>query len=114
MVLAGALTACGSASVADEATLVADLCDAIAAEDAATAGEVFEGRVHRPLHDLADEAQAADRSVATRLLEAKFAVETVVRGDVDAPAPLVRQRLEDLATEVRTTLEALDRPAPSC
>lgn len=112
--MAGGLAACGTASGAGEAGLVPSLCDAIDAEDATTAIEVFESRVHRPLHDLADEAQAADRPAATRLLEAKFAVETVVRDDVDAPAPLVRQRLEDLAAEVRAALEALDRPAPSC
>lgn len=114
MLLAGGLAACGPSAGADATGLVPDLCDAITADDAATAIEVFEGRVHRPLHDLADEVQAADRTTATRLLEAKFAVETVVRGDVDAPAPLVRQRLEDLATQVRASLEALDRPAPSC
>ena len=42
-----------------------------------------------------------DRGVAADLLEAKFAVETVVRDDAGAPDALVHQRLEDLAVQVR-------------
>lgn len=113
MLSAGSLAACGDAAADD--TGVADaLCRAIAAEDAATASEVFEQDVHGPLHTVADEVGAVDRAIATRLLEAKFAVETVVRGDTEAPTPLVRQRLEDLAVETRAALDALGRPAPGC
>ena len=111
----GVLTACSSAP-ADGTTggVLAPLCDAIAAEDGPEATEVFESRAHRPLHTLADEVAGVDRDVAARLLEAKFAVETVVRDDAGAPHALVRQRLEDLAVEVRAALAALDRPAPDC
>lgn len=109
---AGLLTACGGAA-ADEG-LVGDLCAAIAAPDRTTAGEIFEVDVHQPLHDLAADIQAVDREIATDLLEAKFAVETVVREEVEAPDALVRDRLEVLAERVREALTALDRPAPSC
>ena len=112
--LAGGTAACGDASSADEAGVVPALCDALAADDAAGMTAVFEDRVHRPLHDLADELQAADRTAATRLLEAKYGVETVVRGDADAPAALVHQRLEELDTQVRAALDALGRDAPAC
>lgn len=109
---AGLLTACDGAA-ADEG-LVPDLCAAIEAPDRTTAGEIFEGDVHQPLHDLAAEVQAVDREVTAALLEAKSAVETVVREDVDAPDALVRDRLEVLADRVRDALTALDRPAPTC
>ena len=117
VVLGGVLAACSSAATpADGATdtVLAPLCEAIATEDGTEAAEVFESRAHQPLHTLADEVAAVDRDVAARLLEAKFAVESVVRDDVGAPHALVRQRLEDLAVEVRAALTALDRPAPDC
>ena len=113
VLLAGGLFACGGTAADAEGTLAA-LCDAIAAEDAATAGEVFEADVHQPLHELADEVTTVDRGVASSLLEAKFAVETVVRGDTEVPHALVRQRLEDLEQQVRVALETLDRPTPGC
>lgn len=111
----GALAACSSAPT-DGATdgVLGPLCGAIAAADGTEASEVFESRAHQPLHTLADEVAGVDRDVAARLLEAKFAVETVVREDAGAPDALVRQRLEDLAVEVRAALTALDRPAPDC
>lgn len=113
VLIAGGSVACGDAS-ADDTTVVAPLCDAMAAPDGTAAGEVFTSRVHRPLHELADEVTAVDRTVATGLLEAKSAVETVVEGDTEVPDALVRQRLEDLAEQVRAALDALDRPAPDC
>ena len=116
-VLTVGLPACagGTTSAAEgtDATLPA-LCDALAAPDAAEAGTVFESRAHQPLHQLADEVAGVDRGVAADLLEAKFAVETVVREDVGAPDALVHQRLEDLTAQVRRALATLDRPAPAC
>lgn len=108
------LSACQGAADGQEQPLVSDLCAAIEAPDAATAADIFEREVHQPLHEVADEAAAADRSIATALLEAKFDVETVVRDDTDASDALVRQRLETLAERTRAALEALDRPAPPC
>lgn len=112
---AGVLGACSTAPAGGASDdVLTPLCDAIATADATEAAEVFESRVHQPLHTLADEIAGVDRDVAAALLEAKFAVETVVREDADAPDALVLQRLEDLAVEVRATLAALDRPAPAC
>lgn len=111
--VAMAVTACGGAT-AGEDPLVPALCEALATEDVAAATEVFESRVHRPLHALADDLQDVDRSVAARLLEAKYDVETVVRSDDPGPAPLVQERLQVLLDQVRQGLAALDRPAPSC
>lgn len=108
-----ALTACGGAT-AGEDPLVPALCDALAADDVAATTEVFESRVHRPLHALADDLQDVDRSLAARLLEAKYDVETVVRSDDPGPAPLVRERLQVLLDRVQQGLASLDRPAPSC
>lgn len=113
VLMAGGLAACGGTSE-DAGGTLPGLCDAIAAPDAATAAEVFERDVHRPLHDLADEVASVDRGVASTLLEAKFAVETVVRGDTEVPHALVRQRLDDLQTRVHEALETLDRPAAPC
>lgn len=115
VLVAALLTACGGGDPADaEGDLMSALCTAIDADDAAAAGTIFERDVHSPLHDLADEVTSVDRGVTTSLLEAKYDVEAVVRGDADAPDALVRQRLEALAAETRVALEALDRPAPTC
>lgn len=107
-------SACQGTADGQEDPLISALCAAIEAPDAATAARIFERDVHQPLHEVADEVAATDRSVATSLLEAKFDVETVVRDDADAPDALVRQRLETLAGHTRSALDALDRPAPAC
>lgn len=114
VLVASVLSACQGAADGQEEPLVSGLCAAIEAPDPATAARIFERDVHRPLHEVADEVAAVDRSIATSLLEAKFDVETVVRGDTDVPDDLVRQRLEALAEHTRAALHALDRPAPSC
>ena len=114
VLVGGALGACSDSPPATTDAVLGPLCDAVAATDGAEASEVFESRAHQPLHTLADEVADVDRDVATRLLEAKFAVETVVRDDVRAPDALVHQRLQDLLVEVRAALTALDRPAPDC
>lgn len=114
VLVATGLGACQGAADGQQEPLVAALCVAIEAPDAASAATIFERDVHRPLHEVADEVAAADRSIATSLLEAKFDVETVVRDDADAPDALVRQRLETLADHTRAALQALDRPAPPC
>lgn len=115
LVVAMAMTvpACTSAA-ADHDPLLAALCEATAAPDAVSAGEVFEARAHTPLHAVADEVAAVDRPLATRLLEAKFAVETVVRAEEPAPAALVTERLDALTDVTREALTALDRPAHAC
>lgn len=114
MLVATVLSACGGAASGQDDGLVPALCAAIEAPDAATATDIFEADVHQPLHEVADEIAAVDRSIATSLLEAKFDVEMVVRSDTDAPDDLVRDRLTTLTEHTRAALDALDRPAPSC
>lgn len=116
VLVAAVVPACaGDGGTADDGgALVPALCAAIGADDSAAAATIFERDVHGPLHDLTDEVTTVDRAVTTSLLEAKYAVEAVVRDDADAPDALVRQRLEELAARTRAALETLDRPAPSC
>lgn len=114
VLVATGLSACQAAADGQQEPLIAALCAAIEAPDAASAATIFERDVHQPLHEVADEVAAAERSIATSLLEAKFDVETVVRDDADAPDTVVRQRLETLTDRTRAALQALDRPAPSC
>lgn len=111
-----ALVAVGCGDAAAEADpLVPALCEAIAADDVAGAGDVFWDRAHRPLHALAADLQPEDPALTARLLEAKYDVETVVPNEGEpGPAPLVRERLQVLTDRVRAGLAALDRPAPSC
>lgn len=115
LVIAMAMTAqaCSTAA-ADQDPLLAALCEATAAPDAVSAGEVFDARAHTPLHAVADEVAAVDRALATRLLEAKFAVEAVVGAEEPAPAALVTERLDALTDVTREALTTLDRPAPAC
>lgn len=115
LALAAGLAGCAGSTTAtaDEPVTVA-LCDAMEAAEATDAGQVFERDAHAPLHDLADAVAEVDRDLAASVLEAKFAVETLTRGDTDAPDPLLRQRLADLDVEVRRALEALDRPPTDC
>lgn len=113
MLVVAVLGACGGAADGQDDGLASALCAAIEAPDAATATTLFEDEVHQPLHEVADEVAAVDRSIATSLLEAKFDVEMVVR-DTDTPEALLRQRLETLAEHTRAALDALDRPAPAC
>lgn len=110
-VAAVAVAACGTSAGAGD-TLGEDLCRAAGAEDAETAVDVFEADVHTPLHELADTVGQADREVAARLLEAKFAVESAIAGD--APHPLLQERLQTLTDHARDALDRLDRPTPIC
>lgn len=108
------LAACGGDTTEQPVTVMATLCDALTAPDAATAVEVFEGRAHGPLHVVADDLAAVDREATTVLLEAKFAVESLVRSEAAVPEPLLRERLQTLVDRTREALQLLGRPAPSC
>ncbi len=66
-------------------------------DDPGAARELFEGEVHGPLHDLAAATTEVDRDVASRLLEAKQAVEAILVTD-SADLDL---RLADLAEATR-------------
>jgi hypothetical protein len=109
------LTAClGATTQPDLMTTLCAAIDQAAAGDAEAAADTFEVDAHTPLHDLADDLAGADRAATARLLEAKYDLESSIRGGTMAPAPLVHQRLLALTEQVREALAALDRPAPSC
>lgn len=110
-VAAVAVAACGTSAGADD-TLGEALCRATEAQDTTTAVEVWDADVHQPLHELADAVGEADREVAGRLLEAKFAVESAIAGD--APHALLQERLQTLIDHARDALGRLGRPAPTC
>jgi hypothetical protein len=61
----------------DMKTTFTDLCrvQTLAESDVGQARDLFFGRVHSPLHEIAAAAGEADRAVAARLLEAKNDVE---------------------------------------
>jgi hypothetical protein len=109
------VTACLGATT--EPDLMTTLCAAIdqaAAGDADAAADTFEVDAHVPLHDLADDLADVDRAATAQLLEAKYDLESSIRGGTMAPAPLVHQRLLVLTEHVQEALTALDRPAPRC
>ncbi len=105
------LAACSTATATDDDVLVTGLCNAIAAPDPETAGDVFARRAHGALHELADSLGDRDRDLATDLLRAKHAVEAAMR---DGPADQVRPRLEHLLGRARAGLERVGQPAPAC
>lgn len=109
------LAAClGAATQPDLVTTLCAAIDQAAAGNAEAAADTFEVDAHTPLHELADALAALDRTATARLLEAKYALESSIRGGTMAPAPLVHQRLLVLTDHVREALALLDRPAPSC
>lgn len=59
-------------------SLAGNLCAAeeLVRTDPAAAADIFRQKVHGPLHELADRATKADRSIAAKLLEAKYEVES--------------------------------------
>ena len=100
VVLVLAMPGCGSASPSVDpfSSAASGLCEASAASeigDFETARRVFYDTAHQPLHELASEATAVERSLAARLLEAKRSVES----GLDREDP-------DLADSFRTLLAA--------
>ncbi len=89
----------------------AGLC---AARSAAAAGsvpaarEAFFDRAHQPLHELASDAAARDRSVAARLLEAKEAVEA----GLNQPGPSFVADLDRLLAATAAAVEAVGQARP--
>ena len=104
-------TSGGASPLSDAA---AALCTAKrqAATDPLAARRVFYERAHDPLHDLARQAQTADRPAAARLLEAKQRVEH----DLDAgatPQRLVGD-LDRLLVATDAALTAISILPPAC
>lgn len=99
------------------ATVLPGLCRSSAAAesgDVAGAERVFADTVHGPLHDIAQEAEASDRAMAARLLEAKQAVEHHLERPQADPAALGSD-LARLSGATRAALALTGHPAaPVC
>jgi hypothetical protein len=106
-----AATAAGDVDGVDGERLVAALCDAAAADTVEAADRRFMSGAHGPLHDLARAVVEVDRQVAARLHEAKQAAEAALAAGEQHD---VERRLAELTEATRTSLEALDQPAPGC
>lgn len=113
-----ALTGC-TADTADSAedtagddvpAVLARLCRAQA--EPAQTPERFDN-AHRRLHELASQAEEADRAVAGQLLESKRAVEAALAEPSGSPRS-VEEPLERLVDAVRDALRATGQPAPAC
>jgi len=115
-VLAVALAGCGddgSPSPASRWTwAVAGLC---AAADEVRAGDVDDARAtffdqsHDDLHELADDAAAADRAAAADLLEAKESVEA----DLEDPSASLADDLDTLVDATRVAIRATGASVPA-
>jgi len=82
-----------------------------ASDSAERAASIFLDRSHVGIHRLADEVSAIDRAIATRVLEAKQAIETAA-GEGDDRG--LREALSRLAVEAGDALRALGLDAPPC
>jgi len=84
---------------ADYLDVHAELCTTLAIDDPAKAAARFAARVHEPLHELIEAAQAEDPAVAARLrsakqrVEASYADHSTLLANLDALAPVVDEAL---------------------
>lgn len=90
------------------------LCDTrwLAETNPTGARDLFFGRVHWPLHEIADRVAGVDRTVAARFLEAKNDVEaTLNRG---APVAELSAALDSLLQWTEQALRSLGVTTPDC
>lgn len=91
-----------------------DLCrtHALADSDVDEARDLFYGRVHSPLHDIARRAEDSDRSVAARMLEAKNDVEQSF--NASAPAARITAALDQLLASTEEALISIGVTTSTC
>ncbi len=91
-----------------------DLCRTrtLAGSDTRQARDLFYGKVHSPLHDIARSAGDADRSVAARMLEAKNDVERSF--NTSAPAAQTTAALDRLLASTREALISIGVTTSTC
>ena len=100
---AGSLSTPGTAA-ADSLDVHTELCKTLAIDDPAQAAARFAARVHEPLHELIEAANAKDPAVAARLRSAKQRVEvsyadhSTLLANLDALAPVVDEALAVLGS----------------
>ena len=95
--------------------LVLGLCavqGSLEAGDVEGAEVTFEDEVHEPLHELADEAESADREAAADLLEAKQRVEAGFAAST--PASELTADVAALLAATSAAMETLGLQAPAC
>ncbi len=92
----------------------AELCRtrALAATDLPAARNLFFGRVHSPLHAIAQAAEEADRPAAARMLEAKNDVEQAL--NEHAPATHIAPALDRLLTSTAEALRSVEVTTSNC
>lgn len=104
------------AEIADEdlRTAYSDLCEtrSLAGGDVGKARRQFYGKVHSRLHDIAREAEEADRAVAARMLEAKNDVEQSF--NTSAPAEDTIAALDRLLTRTAEALNSIGVTTSGC
>jgi hypothetical protein len=83
-----------------------------AASDVKSARTTFYDRSHEPLHGIARALEPVDRSMVSRLLEAKEAVEAGLASA--SPVPALTTDLDVLLQATRASLARLSVPPPSC
>lgn len=93
---------------------VRGLCEAReeAGSDVNSARTTFYDHSHEPLHGIARALEPVDRSMVSRLLEAKEAVEAGLASA--SPAPSLTADLDVLLQATRASLARLSVPPPSC
>ena len=93
---------------------VTGLCEARdeAESDVNSARTTFYDHSHEPLHGIARALEPVDRSMVSRLLEAKQAVEADLASP--SPAPSLTADLDALLQVTRASLARLSVPPPSC
>lgn len=103
-----ALAACAPA--AGGPPVLRNLCTARDAGSFGRAADAF-GRAHADLHELARTVADRDRRAAGRLLEAKQRVESALARNA---SDVLATELPELVTAVRSALQTVGSPAPSC
>ncbi|HYO00249.1 MAG TPA: hypothetical protein VEU28_11295 [Actinomycetota bacterium] len=103
-----------STSDGDLRTAYADLCRTRSLTDTDLEGarDQFYGEVHSPLHDIAREAEDANRSVAARMLEAKNDVELAF--NTSAPAADTADALDRLLVRTEEALISIGVTTSGC
>jgi hypothetical protein len=95
-------------------SLAGDLCAAerLVDTDPVAAADVFRQKVHGPLHELADRASDADRSIAASLLEAKYEVENATGRY--PPTDQLAPALSELNRQAAAALPSVGLQSPAC
>lgn len=95
-------------------SLAGNLCAAekLVGADPVAAADTFRQQVHGPLHELAGRASNADRSIAAKLLEAKYEVESAT--GKYPPTDQLGPALRELNRQAAAALLSVGLQSPAC